>query len=101
MLRLFAESNPRSDAPWSLETVFSGNASEETNNTAAKYAEGIDAFDVHGDGRVDLLAGNSWFKYEGRGKFRAIPVGTIGGRITAGHLKTKKNDPQLIAPRYG
>jgi hypothetical protein len=79
--------NPRSDAPWPLETVFSGNAGEETNNDAAKYAEGIDAFDVDGDGRVDLLAGNSWFKYEGGGKFRAISVGTIGGRIRAGHFK--------------
>jgi len=54
--------NPRSDAQWPLETVFSGNAGE-TNNNAAKYAEGIDAFDVDGDGRLDLLAGNSWFKY--------------------------------------
>ena len=89
--------NPRSDAPWPLETIFSGNAGEETNN-AAKYAEGIDAFDVDGDGRVDLLAGNSWFKYDGNGKFRAIPVGTIGGRIRAGHFKPGKYAQIVIAP---
>jgi hypothetical protein len=93
--------NPRSDALWPLETVFLGNAGEETTNNAAKYAEGIDAFDVDGDGRVDLLAGNSWFKYEGSGKFRAIPVGTIGGRIRAGHFKPGKYAQIVIAPGDG
>src|SRR5260370_622794 len=77
------------------------NAGELTNNDAAKYAEGIDAFDVDGDGRVDLLAGNSWFKYEGDGKFRAIPVGTIGGRIRAGHFKPGKYAQIVIAPGDG
>ena len=92
--------NPRSDAPWPLETVFSGNAGEEMTNNAAKYAEGIDAFDVDGDGRVDLLAGNSWFKYES-GKFRAIPIGTIGGRIRAGRFKPGKYAQIVIAPGDG
>lgn len=42
----------------------SGRAGEGVDK-AAVYAEGIDTFDVDGDGRVDLLAGNYWFKHEG------------------------------------
>src|SRR5438093_3873236 len=95
------QSHTRWDAQWPLETVFSGKAGEETNNNAAKYAGGIDGFDVDGDGRVDLLAGNSWFKYDGNGKFRAIPVGTIGGRIRAGHFKPCKYAQIVIAPGDG
>lgn len=32
---------------------------------AAQYPEGLDAFDVDGDGTRDLLAGNHWCKYQG------------------------------------
>ena len=56
---------------------------------------------MDGDGRVDLLAGNSWFKYESSGKFRAIPVGTIGGRIRAGYFKPGKYAQIIISPGDG
>jgi len=67
---------------------------------AASYAEGLDAFDVDGDGRKDILAGNHWFKYEG-GKFKPVKVGSIGGRIRAGRFKKGKVAQIVIAPGDG
>ena len=49
--------DPRHSGSWPLHVVFSGQAPEGGQN-ATKYAEGLDAFDVDGDGRLDLLAGN-------------------------------------------
>jgi sugar phosphate isomerase/epimerase len=88
---------PRRAPPWPFAPIFSGNAGEETNN-AAQYAEGLDAYDIDGDGKVDLLAGNYWFKYLGDGKFKAIKVGVIGGRIRAGRFKPGKYPQIVIAP---
>jgi sugar phosphate isomerase/epimerase len=92
--------DPRHTSPWNFAPIFSGNAGDSTND-AAKYAEGLDAFDVDGDGRVDLLAGNYWFKYLGDGRFKAIKVGIIGGRIRAGHFKPGKYAQIVIAPGDG
>ena len=92
--------DPRHTAPWPYVEIFSGSAGEGTND-AAKYAEGLDAYDIDGDGRVDLLAGNYWFKYLGEGKFKAIKVGIIGGRIRAGRFKPGKFPQIVIAPGDG
>ena len=92
--------DPGNSGPWPLETIFSGQAGEGVDN-AAKYAEGIDAFDVDGDGRLDLLAGNYWFKYEGGHRFKPIKVGAIGGRIKAGRFKPGKHAQIVIAPGDG
>jgi len=42
--------------------------------------------DMDGDGRMDLLAANYRFKYEGNGHFRPIKIADVGGRIAAGRL---------------
>jgi sugar phosphate isomerase/epimerase len=92
--------NPRGDNEWPRDTIFAGQAGEQVENAAA-YAEGAQAFDVDGDGQQDLLAGNSWFKHIGGGKFQTIRVGTIGGRIQAGRFQRGKLAQIVIAPGDG
>jgi hypothetical protein len=92
--------DPRAtQGPWPLETVFSGQAGEGLAGAAA-YAEGVDAFDVDGDKRVDLLAGNYWF-YRERGVFHQVKIGSIGGRIRAGRFTPGKAAQVVIAPGDG
>src|SRR5687768_8084568 len=54
--------DPRAAGEWPRTSIFAGAAGESGAN-AAKYAEGMAAFDVDGDGLQDLLAGVFWFKY--------------------------------------
>jgi hypothetical protein len=93
--------DPKNTEPWRQDVIYSGLAGEQVQS-AAQYAEGVDAFDVDGDGRPDLLAGNCWFKYRGGGKFDPIRIGTIGGRIRAGKFrKDSKTAQVVIAPGDG
>lgn len=93
-------SDPRPMDAWPLESIFTGRAGEQVEE-AARYAEGASAFDVDGDGKLDLLAGNCWFKHEGGSKFTPIRVGTIGGRIAAGKFKRGRTAQVVIAPGDG
>ncbi|MGB8479156.1 MAG: FG-GAP-like repeat-containing protein [Acidobacteriaceae bacterium] len=77
--------DPRNSGPWELTPIF----------VAQGYQEGLCAYDVDGDGRLDLLAGKYWFRNEGNGKFKPIEIGTQGGRIRAGKLKPGKY-PQIV-----
>ncbi|MBL8212866.1 MAG: hypothetical protein JNK87_19280 [Bryobacterales bacterium] len=86
-------------ARWPMEMIFNGQAGEGVAG-AALYAEGIDAFDVDGDGRQDLLAGNYWFKME-EGRFRPVKIGEYGGRIRAGRFQKGKLAQVVIAPGDG
>lgn len=89
---------PREVTEWPASEVFSGSAGENPG----KYAEGLAAVDIDGDGRVDLLAGNYWFKHLGNGKFKPVRIGEIGGRIEAAHLIRGSKIPQVvIAPGDG
>ncbi len=91
---------PRTAEGWPFTAIFSGAAGEGGGN-AAKYAEGMAAFDIDGDGKPDLLAGNYWFKHEGGSKFRPIKVADIGGRIAAGRFKPGRYPQIVIAPGDG
>lgn len=93
--------NPKATSPWPAEQIFSG-AAGEGRAQAALYAEGIDAFDIDGDGKKDLLAGNYWFKHERGSNFRPIQIAPTGGRIRAGRFIKKSKVPQIvIAPGDG
>ena len=90
---------PKSE-PWNYSVLYSGQAGEEVND-AARYAEGIDAFDIDGDGAPDLLAGNSWFHYRDN-RFEPITIGVIGGRIRAARFRRNNKTAQVvIAPGDG
>jgi hypothetical protein len=92
--------DPRNSGSWPLRTVYTGQAGEGGEG-AAGYAEGIDSIDLDGDGRADILAGNSWFKHLEEDKFQAIRISRLGGRIRAGRFKPGKYPQVVIAPGDG
>ena len=87
--------NPKTDK-WILETIFSGEAGEKKS----WYAEGCTKGDIDGDGYVDLVAGNYWFKYRD-GKFIPIRFGEEGGRVVCGKFKTGKKMQIAVSPGDG
>ena len=89
--------NPREVDEWPAEPIFTGSAGE-----TGKYAEGMSAFDVDGDGQPELLAGNSMFKYLPTGKWSVTKIGEVGGLIFAGRLIKNAQYAQIvIAPGDG
>ena len=85
-------SDPRHLDQWPMEEIYSGSAGEGPG----KYAEGLAAIDVDGDGTTDLLAGNCWFKYERGGHFRPVKIADVGGRIAAGRFIKGARYPQVV-----
>lgn len=92
--------DPRNESPWPLTEVFSG-AAGESGRAAYQYPEGMSAFDIDADGRLDLLAGNLWLKHTGDRAFVATRIGTVGGLIFAGRFKPGKYPQVIIAPGDG
>jgi hypothetical protein len=88
--------NPRTATTWPLTEILD----TSTVKTAIKQ-EGMAAFDVDGDGRVDLLAGIYWFKHRGGNDFRPIRIADHPGRIAAGHFKPGKVAQIVLAPGDG
>ena len=88
---------PREVEEWPAERVFSG-----ATETSGPYPEGMSAFDVDGDGRPELLAGNSMFKYVAKGQWSVTKIGDPGGLIFAGRFIKDAKYPQIvIAPGDG
>lgn len=89
--------NPREVEEWPAQAIFSGSAGQ-----TGMYAEGMSAFDIDGDGKPELLAGNHMFKYMSDGTWRATKIGEIGGLIFAGKfIKNAKYAQIVIAPGDG
>ena len=92
--------DPRHANTWPLTEIFSGEAGV-AGKIGFKYPEGMAACDIDGDGQVDLLAGNLWFKHRGGKIFEPIQIGSIGGRIAAARFKPGKYAQVVIAPGDG
>jgi len=92
--------DPRNAETWDTTEIFSGEAGE-AGKIGFKYPEGMAAFDIDGDGKTDLLAGNLWFKHRGGTKFEPIQFASIGGRVAAGKFKPGKVGQIVIAPGDG
>ena len=90
--------DPRNAISWPTTEVFSGSAGE---GGTLRYAEGIAAFDVDGDGQIDLLAGNYWFKHLAGNRFQATKFAEYGGRVKAGRFKPGRLAQIVVAPGDG
>jgi sugar phosphate isomerase/epimerase len=88
--------DPRNAVSWPLTEIVSGATAGST-----PYTEGISAFDVDADGKVDLLAFNTWFKHVGGKQFKAIKLAEEGGLIFAGYFKDSKYPQIVISPGDG
>jgi hypothetical protein len=86
--------NPRAATSWPARAIW-------TAPDGAPNQEGMSVYDVDGDAKPDLLAGNHWFKYAGGGKFTAVQVSPNAGRILAGRFKPGKYPQIVIAPGDG
>ncbi len=84
--------DPRHAEEWPTTEVFAGNAATQ----GGFYAEGVAAADIDGDGKVDLLAGNYWFKHVEGNTFKAIKFADFGGRVAAAKLIADSKYPQIV-----
>jgi len=83
--------DPRKVEEWPATEVFNIGVEK-----SGPYPEGMSAFDIDGDGRPDLLAGNYWFKCLGGDKWQATRIADIGGLIFAGRLIKDSMYPQIV-----
>jgi hypothetical protein len=83
--------DPRHADRWPTGVVFSG----QSRPRGGHYAEGLAAADIDGDGKLDIVAGNYWFKHLGGNTFRAVAFANFGGRVAVGRFKPGRC-PQIV-----
>lgn len=88
--------DPRRAESWPVTEIVSG-----AQGGSTPYTEGMSAFDVDGDGKLDLLAFDSWFKHTGGKSFKRVKLSDEGGLIFAGYFKPGKVAQVVISPGDG
>lgn len=88
--------NPRAADKWSMIEVHTDVAAAST-----PYTEGLSAYDVDADGKLDLLAYDSWYKHTGGKSFKRVKIAGSGGLIFAGYFKESKHPQVIISPGDG
>lgn len=89
-------SNPGEQTSWRSAEIWSYGP-----ETSMKQ-EGLSSADIDGDGRLDLLAGNQWFRHVEADRFEATRIAPAAGRIEAGRFDERARLPQVvIAPGDG
>ncbi len=87
---------PREADAWPMTAIISGASAGST-----PYTEGISAFDIDADGKVDLLAFNMWFKHGGDRSFKPVKISDTGGLIFSGYFKKSRYPQVVISPGDG
>ena len=85
--------DPRAADGWPLVPVLTN-----ARPAGVPYLEGASAFDVDADGKLDILACDSWFKHTGGQQFRQIRFALGGGLIFAGYFKPSRYPQIVISP---
>ncbi len=88
--------DPRGADQWPLTPVLTN-----AKPTGVPYIEGASACDVDADGKLDILACDSWFKHIGGKEFKQVQFALGGGLIFAGHFKPSKYPQIVISPGDG
>jgi len=88
--------DPRSAESWPYFEIF-----DYSNIEGRIKQEGMYAFDVDGDGRVELLAGQFLFRYVGNGRFQPVRISDRPGRVVAGFFKPGRRPQLVYAPGDG
>lgn len=85
--------DPRHATDWPLTPVLTN-----AKPAGVPYIEGVSAFDVDADGKLDILACDSWFKHTGGKHFKQVQFALSGGLIFAGRFKSSKYPQIVISP---
>jgi FG-GAP-like repeat len=79
--------DPKNTQPWPMREIYAN----------PSKSEGLDAADINGDGKLDIVGGGRWFEYEGQGRFipHVIDDDMKNTRAAAGQLK-KGGWPEVV-----
>lgn len=88
--------NPRTANHWPMTRL-----SDDAQAVSTPYTEGMSASDVDADGRVDLLAYDSWYRRTGDDSFERIRFADVGGLIFSGYFQPSKYPQIVISPGDG